>query len=139
MKQSPRVQRFIEAYLICGNGAQAAIEAGYSKRRARQTAHELVTNRDILETIESRKKELADACDVTREELVRNAREVIVRCRMAGRKFRPREILVASRFLADLGGLIVTKTAVVNSEPARELDFGDLPIPNQPRPAGKPN
>lgn len=139
MNQPLKVQRFIEEYLVDFNATKAAIRAGYSKRSARQVGSRLLTNDDIRKTVETRKKELADACDVTREELVRTTREVIARCRMTGRKFRPDTVLRANRFLADLTGLIVVRTAIVNPEPARELDFGDLPIPNQPRAAGKPN
>jgi phage terminase small subunit len=43
----PRHVRFVREYLVDLNGAQAAIRAGYSPRRADQTAYELLRNREI--------------------------------------------------------------------------------------------
>ena len=139
MKLTPKIQRFIDLYMIDFNGAKAAIGAGYSKRRAKQTASELVTNRDIREIIEARKKELSEACGITRNEIVRGVMETIQRCRKTGAKYRPQIILRGYEFLANLNGLIIQRTAVVNPEPTRELDFGNLPVPTQPRSTGKPN
>jgi hypothetical protein len=139
MKLTPKIQRFIDEYLVDFNGARAAKAAGYSKRRAKQAASELVTNRDVREIIEKRKKELADACGIAREDIVRGTVELIQRCNKTGAKYRPQMVLRAYEFLARLNGLIIVKTAVVDPEPTRELDFGDLPIPPQPGKASKPN
>jgi DNA polymerase II small subunit/DNA polymerase delta subunit B len=40
---SPQQRRFIEFYSLTGNATQSAIEAGYSKKTARQKGHELKT------------------------------------------------------------------------------------------------
>jgi phage terminase small subunit len=48
-------QGFIDAYFECFyNGAKAARQAGYSVRRARQTAHELKRRPEIKAIIEER-------------------------------------------------------------------------------------
>ena len=100
-----------------------------------------MTNRDIREIIEKRKKALADACNITREELIQSTREIRERCRMTGRKFRPREVLLANRFLADMAGYIVQRTELSKAEEKRELEFGNLPMPasTESGKARKPN
>lgn len=54
-KLSPKQEKFVEGLLRHGNGTKAAIEAGYSPKRARITASELTgTNRNIRERINAR-------------------------------------------------------------------------------------
>ncbi len=45
---SPRQEQFCTHYALHGNGAEAARQAGYSVAAARQEAHRLLTNADIL-------------------------------------------------------------------------------------------
>lgn len=46
--RNPKHRAFVEAYrAFGGNATRAAIEAGYSERRARQTAHELMGRPEI--------------------------------------------------------------------------------------------
>ena len=51
-------KRFIDEYLIDCNGAAAAERAGFSKRRARQTAHELLQRDDIKAAIAEKQARL---------------------------------------------------------------------------------
>src|SRR5260370_42355407 len=111
MKLPPKIQRLIEESLVDFNGTQVAKRAGYKGSAARRYASDLLTKPDIRNIVETRKKALAEACNVTREELIQSTREVRERCRMTGRKFRPREIILANRFLADMAGLIVIQLA----------------------------
>lgn len=46
-----RQRRFCEFYAACGNAAQAAREAGYSAKTARQQGERLLTNVDIAQYI----------------------------------------------------------------------------------------
>lgn len=46
-----RQRRFCEFYATCGNAAQAAREAGYSSKTARQQGERLLTNVDIAKYI----------------------------------------------------------------------------------------
>ena len=50
-----RQQRFVEEYLVDLDGAQAAIRAGYSGRRAKVTAYELLQEPAIAAAIEAGK------------------------------------------------------------------------------------
>ncbi len=71
MALSYQHQRFADEFVACdGNGAKAAVRAGYSKRRARQTAHDLVTNRDIAEEIEKQRRRLAEKVQVKAEKIL---------------------------------------------------------------------
>jgi phage terminase small subunit len=56
-------QAFVEQYLKTWNAAEAAREAGYSEKTARQQGSRLLTNVDIQAAIESRLKELKMSAD----------------------------------------------------------------------------
>ena len=51
-------KKFADEYIICGNATQAAIDAGYSKRSAKQTGSRLLDQTEIKEYIAERMKEL---------------------------------------------------------------------------------
>ncbi|PUB87059.1 MAG: terminase small subunit [gamma proteobacterium symbiont of Ctena orbiculata] len=50
-KLNQKQQRFCREYVIDFNGTRAAIAAGYSKKSARQTAHENLTKPDIQKAL----------------------------------------------------------------------------------------
>jgi phage terminase small subunit len=60
---SKKHQKFINEYLKCWNGAEAARRAGYSERNARDTASDLLTNSDILRHIQTRLDEVHMSAD----------------------------------------------------------------------------
>jgi phage terminase small subunit len=53
---SAQQEKFIQEYIRCRKGAEAARRAGYSPKTARQLASRLLTNVDILKEIEERTK-----------------------------------------------------------------------------------
>lgn len=53
-KLTERQERFVNEYLVCGNGAEAARRAGYSLISARQRAYENVTKPDIQDAIRAK-------------------------------------------------------------------------------------
>lgn len=61
LKQS----RFVDAYIATGNGAMAAIAAGYSEATAREMAHENLTKPHIMRAIADRLRAAAVAAGVT--------------------------------------------------------------------------
>lgn len=63
MALTAREEKFVEEYLKCRNGAEAARRAGYSKRSARSIANENLTKPDILAEIEARTKDGAMELD----------------------------------------------------------------------------
>lgn len=46
-----KAQRFVDEYLIDRNAAAAAIRAGYSKRSAKQTGHELLLKPHVADAV----------------------------------------------------------------------------------------
>lgn len=74
---TPKQQRFIAEYLVDLNGTQAAIRAGYSKRSAKFTAHELLASPEIEAAIsKARERQLTrveSKADWVLEELQRIA------------------------------------------------------------------
>ena len=64
-------QRFVEEYLIDFNGAAAARRAGYSKRRAKETAARLVTDGNVLKAIVKGRFKVAEDAEITAADVVR--------------------------------------------------------------------
>lgn len=62
--------RFIEEYLMSGNGAEAARKAGYSVHTAKARAHELLHTPAIAEAIKARQAKLAAKYEVTQERII---------------------------------------------------------------------
>ena len=62
MGLTPKQRQFVDSYVRHGNGQVAAVEAGYSRTRARQAAHEILKNDEVCNEIEKRqtKASLAD-------------------------------------------------------------------------------
>lgn len=58
---SEKQKKFCEIYAACGNGAEAAREAGYSERTARSQAQRLLTNVDVLKYVRQLQDEAATA------------------------------------------------------------------------------
>lgn len=67
----PRQSRFVDEYLTDRNGAAAAVRAGYSRRTARQIAHELLTKPDVAAAVRAGEAGLAATAQVAREDALR--------------------------------------------------------------------
>lgn len=63
-------KRFCEEYVVTLNGAQSAINAGYSEKTARQKAYELLSQDDIQKRIQELQKEVSDRNKITVDECV---------------------------------------------------------------------
>ena len=64
-----RQRAFCEAYLKCGNAAEAARKAGYSARTARSIGQRLLTYADIREYLADRNAEIMAEHTATLEEI----------------------------------------------------------------------
>lgn len=62
-KLTRKQEAFIDAYLVCFNGAEAARRAGYSEKTARTIASNLLAAVDISEQIKSRMAEVHMSAD----------------------------------------------------------------------------
>lgn len=67
----PRHLRFIDEYLKGdGNGAAAAIAAGYTERRAKQTAHDLLKREDVAAEIARRRAEVTAEVKIGMQDVI---------------------------------------------------------------------
>lgn len=64
-----RQRAFCEAYLLSGNAAEAAREAGYSPRSARSIGQRLLTFDDVREYLEQRNREISAVNTAQMEEI----------------------------------------------------------------------
>ena len=72
-----RQERFIVSYLATANGAEAARQAGYSERTARQMANENLSKPYIKSAIEQKRSEI-----MKQEDCVQNSGNSIMRRHM---------------------------------------------------------
>lgn len=70
-------KKFADEYIICGNATQAAIDAGYSKRSAKQTGSRLLDQAEIKEYIAARMKELEKESIASQTEILQYLTRVI--------------------------------------------------------------
>jgi phage terminase small subunit len=62
--------RFVSEYLVDGNGAAAAVRAGYSERSAKAIAAENLTKPDIQKTLQARQTADATRLSIQREDVL---------------------------------------------------------------------
>lgn len=73
-KLTAKEQAFIEYYLSCWNGAEAARLAGYSERTAKEQASRLLTKVNVQEAVQARLAELKMSADEVLTRLTDHAR-----------------------------------------------------------------
>lgn len=93
--------RFINEYLIDGNGTQAAIRAGYGAAGARVAAHRLLTNVAISSLIEARQRADATRLAVDRDRVLAGLLEAV---EMAREQLNPAGMVAGLREIAKLQG-----------------------------------
>lgn len=67
---TPRQQRFVDAYALCGNSAEAARRAGYSVKTAGQIGQENLKKPVIIAALAERQAMYAGELQVTKEDVV---------------------------------------------------------------------
>jgi|SRR5579864_1236226 len=65
MSLTPKQRQFVDSYVRHGNAQVAAVEAGYSRARARQASHEILKNEEVCAEIEKRQT-TASLAEVTK-------------------------------------------------------------------------
>jgi hypothetical protein len=76
-KLSDKQVRFIEEYLIDGNGTQAAIRAGYSEKTANEQAARMLAKVNIQYELKKRQEELSLKLTKTRDDIIDDLINVI--------------------------------------------------------------
>ena len=64
---TPKQELFVQAYLVSHNGTQSAIQAGYSKKSASQTASRLLVDGKVQEAIRARGAAALEKLEVTED------------------------------------------------------------------------
>ncbi len=70
MALSPIRRRFAEEYIVDLNGAAAAERAGYSKKRAKETACELLKMPEVQELVQQLKQERCNRTQITADRVL---------------------------------------------------------------------
>jgi phage terminase small subunit len=74
---SPKQQKFVDEYLVSGNGTQSALMAGYGKAGAHVAAHRLLSNVNVSTAVRTRRGELAAKHEVTRDRVMDGLLEAV--------------------------------------------------------------
>lgn len=78
-----RQRRFVEEYLACGDGPEAAIAAGYSPTTAEERARELLRDPAVQRCRRESEQRLFDAMGVSSAWIGRRLVEIVDRCMQA--------------------------------------------------------
>ena len=79
-----RQRRFVDLYGVCGSAAEAARQAGYSVRSARQIAFENMTKHDVQVAIAAKRAEIANKIELKQEHVIAGIFEAIGAARSQG-------------------------------------------------------
>ena len=101
MNLTARQQRFVEEYLVDGNGARAARCAGYSENSARQMAAENLSKPYIQDSISEKRQRTADKLNLRKEQLLLSHLAAI---RLAEAQGQPLAMISAAREIGRLMG-----------------------------------
>lgn len=71
MNLTPKQARFVEEYLVDGNGAAAARRAGYSPKRADQLALQTLRNAGVQAALAERRAQIAQVTAVSQERIAK--------------------------------------------------------------------
>lgn len=117
MNFTPKQIAFVNEYMICRNGAQAARRAGYGVLSARVTASRLLTKANIKAELAVKEAELARTTEITK---LRVVNEVLASITMAENKVDPSTALRGWVEIAKMLDLYKPDTTIV--APSAEND-----------------
>ena len=76
--------RFVAEYLVDGNGARAAVAAGYGAPGARVAAHRLLTKANVQKALRARQAADATRLSLQRDDVLRGLLQAVERARIEG-------------------------------------------------------
>mgnify|MGYP003593905267 CR=1 FL=1 len=98
---TPRQAKFVDEYLVDGNGTQAATRAGYGAAGARVAAYRLLTNVAISSAIEAHQRADATRLSIERETVLAQLLEAV---EMARTQMNPAGMVAGLREIGKLMG-----------------------------------
>lgn len=81
---NPKRERFCREYVIDGNGAQAAIRAGYSAKTAVVQASQLLRLLNVQRRVEELRQKVSDKLELTEEKILRDIEDIAEEARSDG-------------------------------------------------------
>ena len=106
---TPRQAKFVDEYLVDGNGTQAATRAGYGAAGARVAAYRLLTNVAISSAIEARQRADATRLSIERETVLAQLLEAV---EMARTQMNPAGMVAGLREIGKLMGFYTHRVKV---------------------------
>jgi len=82
-KLTARQLRWAEEYPVDLNATQAALRAGYSKKSARQSGHQNITNYNLMELARVKMREASERTGIDADYVLTRVRDTIERCAQA--------------------------------------------------------
>ena len=120
---TPRQCRFVSAYT--GNATQAAIEAGYSPRSARQHATRLLSKAAIQAALAARQGLDAQRLDLSRQDAIKGILEAVD---LAREQRNPAAMIAGWKALAVMMGFMAPQRHQVEMAAAPDAELGRLEL-----------
>lgn len=117
-------QRFVAEYLVDGNGARAAIAAGYGVAGARVRAHRLTRdNKAVMAALEARQAQDSQRLQIERQDAIKGLLEAI---QLAKEQANPAAMIAGWKTLATMLGFMEPKRLAVEVSAAADAERGRL-------------
>jgi len=100
---SARQEAFVQAYLTCYNGTQAAIQAGYAEGSASVQASRLLANAKVALAVRDRRRQIVNKLDLKAEDVIHDVIRLKNACMALDENGRPQDATNAARCLKLLG------------------------------------
>ena len=127
-KMTPKMQRFVDEYIIDLNATQAAIRAGYSAKSAAQIADEILRKPQIRGAIEKRQGKIRERAEITLDDILRELDENRVAA-LSAKTPQAGAATAATVAKAKLLGLIVDKVEATGKNGTPLMQAGVLLLP----------
>ncbi len=120
---SAKQTRFVAEYLVDGNGAQAAIRAGYSARSAKAIAAENLTKPDLQEVLQAQQSADAARLFLRREDVLAGLLEAVDQARL---QCDPMSMIAGLREIGKMLGFYAPEVKKIDLNVAGQVEMGRL-------------
>ncbi|SHJ32344.1 terminase small subunit [Cycloclasticus pugetii] len=117
MKLTPKQVRFVDEYLIDFNASRAAVAAGFSSKSAKVQGSRLLTNVNLIATIQRRQKATERRLEVTRDTIIQG---LIIAAEQARENKDPASMIAAMSEVSKMMGFYASKPC--NKMPETDYD-----------------
>ena len=117
MKLTPKQVRFVDEYLIDFNASRAAVAAGFSSKSAKVQGSRLLTNVNLIATIQRRQKATERRLEVTRDTIIQG---LVIAAEQARENKDPASMIAAMSEVSKMMGFYASKPC--NKMPETDYD-----------------